>query len=54
MPSQSHSRRGCEFTKEQHLTMSQQHAIVAKKANGTLGYIKKSMASRSREVILPL
>jgi len=27
---------------------------MAKKANGILGYINKSMARRSREVILPL
>jgi len=27
---------------------------VAKKAKGTLGYIKKSLATRSRAVILPL
>jgi len=39
---------------DDRLTMSQQSALVVKKASGILGCIKKSVASRLREVLLSL
>jgi len=39
---------------DDRMTMSQQCALAAKKANGTLGCIKRSVANRSKEALLSL
>ncbi|KAJ7426986.1 hypothetical protein WISP_10663 [Willisornis vidua] len=43
-----------EVLVENKLFLSQQCALVAKKTNGILGCLRKSTASRSRKVVLPL
>ncbi|GAB0186843.1 interactor protein for cytohesin exchange factors 1 [Grus japonensis] len=50
----SFAEKDLEVLMDIKLNMSQQHALAAKKTSGILGCIRQSIASTSREVILPL
>ena len=50
----SFARKDLDVLVDNSLSIGQQCALVAKKVNGILKCTKKGVASRSREVILPL
>jgi len=50
----SFPERDLRVLMDNKLTTSQQCALVSKRASGILGCMKRSVSSRSREVLLPL